>query len=223
MLHEYAVEPELVATWSDRKTGRYFVDKFGIGSPRIISMYPRGWKRRVWRAWQERPENREGTPIVRQRMVELIANLSNAMTRRSDAYWDQELAWLENVSQEHQRIPFHAILARCNTAGHPSILVADEVDETVPLWNHDRSVAVSRTPKQIARAVGGMLRIATDIVFVDPYFAPHRPRWTGQNRPFMDTAKPAISGDPRRELSFTSPPPVFASSGPWFASSGART
>ena len=49
------------------------------------------------------------------------------------------------------------------------------------------------------------------------------PRWTGQNRPFMDTAKPAISGDPRRELSFTSPPPVFASSGPWFASSGART
>ena len=30
------------------------------------------------------------------------------------------------------------------------------------------------------------------------------PRWTGQNRPFVDTANPAISGVPRRELSSTS-------------------
>ena len=27
------------------------------------------------------------------------------------------------------------------------------------------------------------------------------PQWTGQNRPFMDTSEPAISGDPRLELS----------------------
>ena len=31
-----------------------------------------------------------------------------------------------------------------------------------------------------------------------------RPRRTGQIRPLVDTAKPAISGDPRRELSSTS-------------------
>ena len=28
------------------------------------------------------------------------------------------------------------------------------------------------------------------------------PRWTGQIRPLVDTANPAISGVPRRELSF---------------------
>ena len=27
------------------------------------------------------------------------------------------------------------------------------------------------------------------------------PQWTGQNQPFMDTSKPAISGGPRLELS----------------------
>ena len=29
------------------------------------------------------------------------------------------------------------------------------------------------------------------------------PQWTGQIRPFVDTSKPAISGDPRRALIFT--------------------
>ena len=51
-----------------------------------------------------------------------------------------------------------------------------------------------------------------------------RPRWTGQIRPFVDTAKPAISGVPRRELSFTSRRRVLARMcGPWCASCAART
>ena len=50
------------------------------------------------------------------------------------------------------------------------------------------------------------------------------PQWTGQIRPFVDTANPAISGVPRRELSFTSRRPVLARwSGPWCASCGGRT
>ena len=35
MLFEYAVEPELVATWVEPRTGRYFIERFGIGSPRL--------------------------------------------------------------------------------------------------------------------------------------------------------------------------------------------
>lgn len=177
MVHEYAVEPELVATWVDRKTGRYFVDEFGIGSPRIISQYPSRWKKHVWKAWQQGAGSKSGNPIARKRIEELIANLSSATTRRPDADWVQNLAWLENATREHQRTPFHAILARSNATSHPSILVADDVDATVTLWNHSRNVHVSRTPREIARAVAGLLRIATDIVFVDPHFAPHRPRF----------------------------------------------
>ena len=51
---------------------------------------------------------------------------------------------------------------------------------------------------------------------------PCHPRWTGQIRPFVDTAKPAISGVPRRELSFTSRRRVLARMcGPWCASCAA--
>ena len=50
------------------------------------------------------------------------------------------------------------------------------------------------------------------------------PQWTGQIRPFVDTANPAISGVPRRELSSTSRRPVLARwPGPWCASCGGRT
>ena len=50
------------------------------------------------------------------------------------------------------------------------------------------------------------------------------PQWTGQIRPFMDTANPAISGVPRRELSSTSGRRSSAKmSGPWCASCGVRT
>ena len=36
------------------------------------------------------------------------------------------------------------------------------------------------------------------------------PQWTGQNRPFVDTSKPAISGGPRLELRSTSRRPLLA-------------
>ena len=54
------------------------------------------------------------------------------------------------------------------------------------------------------------LLIAENVLFegaktaVEAPFNPNWPRWTGQNRPFVDTAKPAISGVPRRQLSSTS-------------------
>ena len=53
---------------------------------------------------------------------------------------------------------------------------------------------------------------------------PGRPQWTGQIRPFVDTANPAISGAPRRELISTSGRRSSARlSGPWCASFGVRT
>ena len=50
------------------------------------------------------------------------------------------------------------------------------------------------------------------------------PQWTGQIRPFVDTANPAISGAPRRELISTSGRRSSARlSGPWCASFAVRT
>ena len=173
MLFEYAVEPELVATWVEPRTGRYFIERFGIGSPRLISRFPKRWKRRVWDAWQA-VEKRNGRDVDRQRrrMETLIQHLSSAMVERRRAVWDAERSWMENALD--QEVPFHAVLARHNPTGDPRVLVADELDESTAGWAAPHGRAVARRAETIADAVGGMLRIATDVIFVDPYFAPGR-------------------------------------------------
>ncbi len=170
MLHEYAVEPELVATWSERRSGRYFREKFGLGSPRIMSRYPpQNWERLVWEARRDDSE--------RKRMEELIRRLSEVMVTRHGAEWNPHESWLQNALNEHRRIPFHAILVRSNGASHRNVLVADELDEHTSLWSVPHET-IPRTAEAIAGTVRDLLRMAADIVFVDPHFAPQRSRYT---------------------------------------------
>jgi hypothetical protein len=170
MLHEYAVEPELVGSWCDRTSGRYFFDKFGLGSPRIMSRYPRKrWKKLVWEAWKKRSSYDDS---ARKRMEELIQRLSEVVVMRRDAIWRPDRTWLDNAVEEHERIPFHAIVARSNPSAHPKVLVADTLDERPALWNKPHGMLVSRTADGISDSVRDMLRAACKIVFVDPYFSP---------------------------------------------------
>ena len=175
MLYEYALEPELVATWGDRSAGRYFADKFGLGSPRIVSRCPKQWKKLVWSAWERLQTGDK--EIDHARMTELIEQLSEAMVGRTNTVVNPDHTWLNKATEEHQRVPFHAILARRNPAGHAGILTADDLDERTSLWTIPRGVTIPRTAAAIAGTVGNMLRIATEITFIDPYFAPHHERF----------------------------------------------
>ncbi len=172
MLHEYAVAPEVIATWVDRLEGRYFIDKFGIGSPRIISRYPRKrWKKQVWNAWQARgPDSQRD----RKRMEELIARLSHAMVQRLHATWEPGRSWTENAVEDHGRVPFYAILAADNALRNPSILVAGDVDDENRQWNLPRSQTIPRRSHHIADVMRDMLRAAADLLLIDPYFTPYR-------------------------------------------------
>ena len=174
MLREYAIDPAVAATWGDRRTGRYFIGSFGIGTSRILSNYPRKrWKKIVWHAWETDSGRRDGD---RKRLEVLIAQLSRDSARRPNAVWNPDSSWLQNAMAEHERAPFHAVLARRNPERHASVLVADDVDHDTELWADPPGTA-ARTAGDMARAVGSMLRMAKRIVFVDPHFAPHRPRF----------------------------------------------
>ena len=130
-----------------------------------MSRYPPNWEKLVWAARRDDSQ--------RKRMEELIQRLSEVMVTRQGADWNPDRTWLENTLNEHRRIPFHAILVRDNPAPHPNVLVADELDEHTSLWPvpHD---TIPRTAAAIAGAVLDMLRMANDVVLVDPYFAPQR-------------------------------------------------
>ena len=206
MLYEYAIEPELVATWSDRKVGRYFADKFGLGSPRIVSRYPKRWKKLVWSAWEQLEEQLPTgkTEIDHARMTELIEQLSEAMVKRTNTIAPTGRSWLNDTTEEHRRVPFHAILARRNPVGHPATLAADDLDERTPLWTTPRGLTIPRKAAAVADAVGNMLRIATDVAFVDPYFAPHHQRFRNVLEACLRVCFTMRAGGPPRIRIFSS-------------------
>ena len=132
-------------------------------------MYPRRLKH--WKALVEEAWSKGNDVTDRKRMVELIQRLSEVKVVRRNAVWNPDRAWLDNAVAEHQRIPFHAILARHNPSRHPKVLVADLLDERTSLWSVPHGVVVRRAATKMACVVRDMLRMARDIVFVDPYFS----------------------------------------------------
>ena len=177
MIHEYALEPELVATWTDRSTCRYFKENFGLGQGRLVSRYPKRWKRLVWDSFDCTDD------FARQRLTELIARLSEQMVRRSNIQWDSHsTSWIENAEREHERRPFHAILAQTNPENHPHVLTESDIDEdSAARWAVERGYSVARSATEMADVVAPLLRCSSDVIFVDPHFGPGLPRY---RRPF---------------------------------------
>ncbi len=196
MIYEYALEPELVATWGNRHDYRYFVEKFGLGQPRIVSRYPKRWKRLVLEALGH-VDN-----VERARVVELVQRLSERMVRRRGYVWNPDRTWSENARAEHARVPFQAILARENLDGHPRVLIAADLNDGTPLWAVPRAVAIARRAADMAAAVAAMLRIAEVVVFVDPYFGPDRLRHRRTLEAFLRTMTEgrAVDGPGRVEV-----------------------
>jgi hypothetical protein len=178
MIHEYALEPELVATWHDRLIFRVFIEQFGFGTGRVVSRYPNKWRELVWNAFRGGAGARE---IERKRIEELIARLTSPEVRRAGSVWNDLRDWLTNAEQEHSRKPFHAILARDNPRKNSGVICADDViSGTAPTWDAPSSIVVPRAAQAMANCVASMLRCATKILFVDPYFRASKPEF---NRP----------------------------------------
>lgn len=72
MIHEYALEPALLNNWRDF---RYFTEKFGFSEGRLISRYPRRWKKMVIESLSE-------TGLNRTKIVERLKKLDDRMLPR---------------------------------------------------------------------------------------------------------------------------------------------
>jgi|SRR5262249_19091083 len=71
--------------------------------------------------------------IERKRIEDCLESLDDRMLSRRHE-WDPQLDWLTNAEGEHERKPFHAIVARANPNHRDFVLEGDGLDETHPLW-----------------------------------------------------------------------------------------
>jgi len=172
MIHEYALEPELVATWGAIHNCRFFFRAFGPGEGRLVARYPKKWAAKVWEAFQS------GSELDRKRLEELLQQMKRSMVKRKDCCWDATRQnWLDNALTEHGRHPFRAIMARDNPQNFPDILTDEDLaGSQCAGWDIPHGITMKREATEMAAAVAPMLSLCRWVRFIDPYISKGKQR-----------------------------------------------
>jgi len=168
MIYEYALEPALVATWHDRATYSFFEERFGLNTRRIVSQFPKKWKKSIWEIFNN------GTDAENQnskmRMGALLDELCQNSIRRNTAYGNLP-TWLEQAENENNSRPFRAILSDSNPRNNSNVIdSAILVSNGHSLWLVPDNPPVPRTAQDLSDAIAPILRVSNRIYFLDPHF-----------------------------------------------------
>lgn len=181
MIHEYALDPSLVARWGDGSTWSFYDGKFGVGTHRVPCLLPeRSWRARVETALGEvlaaLPDD-TARQHARSNLTKRIERLMQA-----DKYtWREGLpddapAWRAHVEHEHARRPLEAAVVvdrsmLSSRGGVPMLQHGAFTEASNSCWVKDRRTH-RRTSTDIVAVLEPMLRCARSIRLVDPYFDP---------------------------------------------------
>lgn len=152
MICEFALEPELVATWHDRKEFLFFEEKFGLRTGRIVSAYPKKWVAQVWQAFQDSPYGQDQN--AQRNLDALLRNLTQNMVKRRNTFTEIPV-WLDRAEMEHSERPFHAIVARKNPRAKGHVIPAGKLVATLhhPRWAVPDHPPVGRSAAELVAAV----------------------------------------------------------------------
>lgn len=168
MVHEFAVEPEVMSNWKDF---RFFFDNFGVSQGRLFAQYPQKWKRMLYDVTFSCGD------VERAKILELLTTIEPKLWRREGRDYDGNLGWLQNAVLRHTAKPFHAIVAKNGPVCHKDVLLADDISGNASLWAVPRDVTVPRKASAMADCVAPLLRNAKQVRFIDPHFDPGQRRF----------------------------------------------
>lgn len=171
MLKEFAVDPRVIS--SSFETCRYLISQFGADKGRLISKFPKSWKRIAIEAADNLPDG-----FNKERIIEYLSEINDEWLTmiRSGREYQRSEDWLANAINAHQSHPFQAIL--CDQ-DNQNIRLIDvySCDERHPLFAAPRTQAIKRKAKDLARTAVLMLENCKELKLVDPYFAPDKSKW----------------------------------------------
>ncbi len=83
-----------------------------------------------------------------------------------------QFSWIAEIDQEHQRERFSAVISPDYAGADDTDLKyhPDELNRTVEAWNTPSGVSITRSPGEFVNAILPMLRVASNIHFLDRYF-----------------------------------------------------
>jgi len=112
--------------------------------------------------------------------------LSEKMISRDNSVYDGDVPWLENAEKEHERGPFHSILAVSNPRRRECVLTGSTLGEGhAARWHLKRADRVRRKAYEMAQAIEGMLFNCQEVLFIDPHFGPEKGRFRRPLKSFL--------------------------------------
>lgn len=172
MIYEFAFEPELVATWHERRVAYPFVSAMGRGQPRVACAFPfPAWQKQVFGALDAQfPEGKNAKWQSAHKRIEILLKHLRETGSSRQARADPQVAWLTAAEKEHAEFPFRGIVVRSGERSKNHLVIASEFGEVeCPVWDCDPP-PVTRQAVELANALVPVLRCATDLRFVDPFF-----------------------------------------------------
>jgi hypothetical protein len=179
MFHEYALDPAILNSWP---TFRYLTDQFGMSQGRLISRYPKAWKRAVYDSAES------ASTIEKQRIVEGLARIDSKLYAPGRNH-DTAKTWLENACSSHQSHPFRAIITSKTSFGLAGTVDHEDLNDEHGDWVPGID-PVPRQAAEMARAAEMLLKCSRKVAFVDQYFG-----WAGRHvRPLKAFIQAASQG-----------------------------
>lgn len=172
MIHEFALDPEIVAKWDRKEILTHISSVMGLGTPRILNAGPTPAE---WRAQVVKLAPSSLSDVARARLVALIQRLTEVTSMRTPAPPTDR--WIDFVKQEHARVPFAGVIAQSpwETGIHPEDVIWDRQ----PPWEVAPTAVVKREATAYSELLAPMLRVARTLAIVDPYFSATNPRFVG--------------------------------------------
>lgn len=181
MIHEFALDPEMVARWHDRGEYAFFAGRFGMDAGRVVSGYPKKWRQMVREAFFDQVPADD--PNAEMRLEALLDTLCEKMVKRPSSFPELP-SWLEKAEGEHGKRPFRGILSHDNPRNQPFIVTTGELahgtitdEKNAQHWEVPPAPSPPRNAGEFAQVVAPILRCCQHAVFVDPHFAAEKSRF----------------------------------------------
>ena len=205
MIKDFAVEPEVMATWQHF---REVFDELGASHGRLASIYPSDWMDRV-----RNLALRLSPPVKAAAIAERLRHSPHKFIPTNRPF-DKGRDWLTNAENQAASRAFDAIIARANPRDRSRILVAGEFPRNSTPWHVPRQLEVPRTIANLVACARLLLESSDEILLVDQNFDPLEPRFKdplaawlqsrAANRPWrrceLHLAHPVANGAPDKAV-----------------------
>ena len=168
ILHEFAVDPGSIQTVTRL---REVLNTFGIEHGRLISRFPKKWRKKVFKHCARSPDVSSGSYMDANRIDAYLTMLEKHALVSTSRPLGTSNSWLENAVLAHKLEPFHAIITDEEGGGlQHGILPVSHLLPEDELWDVSREIEVERKPEALARAISPLLKMSDEILFIDPFF-----------------------------------------------------